>query len=93
MPKGWVLRYYFVAFIDVLGQSKQLLNLDKIPVTLEEKDRASDILHNTAGNIIRLRNGFRTFIRGRNKPTGILDRLPPDIRKKAEEARRTEIFL
>lgn len=93
MPRGWILKYYFVAFIDVLGQSKELLNLDKIPVTLEEKDRASYILHNTAGYIIRLRNGFKAFYRGRNKPTGILDSLPPDKRAKAERARSIEVIV
>ena len=72
MPQNWILRYYFIALIDVLGQSKKLLDLDRIPKTPEEKERASHILHETAGNINRLGNGFRTFYRTRNKPTGKL---------------------
>ena len=93
MPQNWILRYYFIAFIDVLGQSKRLLDLDRIPTTPEEKQRASQILHETAGNISRLRNGFRTFYRTRNKSTGILDNLSTDNRDKAERVRRTEVIV
>ena len=90
MPKTWILQYYCVAFIDVLGQSKELLKLDRLPKTQEETDNASIILHNTAGNIERLRKGFRIFYKTREKPTGVLDHLPPEIRAKAEEVRRTQ---
>ena len=93
MPKGWLLRYYCIAFIDVLGQSDKLLKLDRLPTNQEEKNQASQILNETAGNINRLRNGFRAFYRKRSESTGILDGLSPDARAKAEQARRVDIIV
>ena len=93
MAKDWTLSYYFIAFIDVLGQSKELLKLERLPKTQEEIENASKILHNTAGSITRLRNGFRTYYRTLEKPPGILDPLPPEIRAKAEEVRRNETII
>jgi hypothetical protein len=93
VAKGWTLSYYFIAFIDVLGQSKELLKLNRLPTTPEEKAKASVILHNTAGNIVDLREGFRKFFRARNRSTGILDSLTPDKREIAERARRAEALI
>ena len=93
MTNGWTLRYYFVAFIDVLGQSKELLKLSKLPETQTEIENTAYILDNTAGNINRLRNGFNTYYEARNKPTGILDSLPPEQKTAAEKIRRAEAII
>ena len=93
MAKSWTLSYYFIAFIDVLGQSSKLLNLTKLPITQDEKEQAALILHDTAYNIVSLRNGFRNFFKARNKSTGILDSLPSDKRTIAEKLRRAEAII
>ncbi len=93
MVKSWTLSYYFVAFIDVLDQSNKLLNLTRLPITQDERDKAALILHDTAYNIVSLRNGFRQFFKARNKSTGILDSLPPNKRAIAEELRRAEAII
>jgi hypothetical protein len=93
MVKSWTLSYYFVAFIDVLGQSNKLLNLARLSITQDERDKVAVILRDTAYNILSLRNGFRQFFKERNKSTGILDSLPPDKRAIAEKLRRAEAII
>jgi hypothetical protein len=93
MVKSWALSYYFIAFVDVLGQSNKLLNLTKLPITQNERDEAAAILHDTAYTVLSLRNGFRQFFKSRNKSTGILDSLPPDKRAIAEKMRRSEAII
>lgn len=93
MGKDWILQYYFIALIDVWGQSTKLLGLTRLPVTQEDKEKATLILHDTAGYIMYLRKNFRDFFEARNKSTGILSSLPPDKRAIAEKLRRTEATI
>jgi len=76
-----------IVFLDVLGQSDTVLGLPRIPITEEEKIAAAEILDNTAGHILKLRSYFDSFNEAREKPTGILDKLPPEQRKIAEQMR------
>lgn len=93
MGNNWIIQYYFVAFIDVLGQSRKLLNLARLPVAQDEQEKAALILHDTAGYIMSLRKGFRDFFKARNKSTGILDSLTPNKRAIAEKIRRAEAII
>ncbi len=93
MGVEWVIQYYFVAFIDVLGQSKKLLNLTKLPFTQDEKEEAAAILHDTAYTTMSLRKAFDGFFKARNKSTGIYDSLPPEKRAKADKLRRAEAII
>jgi hypothetical protein len=93
MGNNWIMQYYFIAFIDVLGQSQKLLNLTRLPITKEEQEKAALILHNTAGNIMSLRKGFLNFFKARNKSNGIFDSLSPDKRAIAEKIRRAEAII
>lgn len=93
MVKNWTLSYYFIAFIDVLGQSNKLLNLTKLPFTQDEQEKAALMLHDTAGYIMSLRKSFMDYFKARNKSTGILDSLPPDKRAIAEKLRRAEVII
>jgi hypothetical protein len=93
MVKSWTLSYYFIAFVDVLGQSNKLLNLTRLPSTKDERDKATVILIDAVDNVLSLRKGFKQFFRNRNKSPGILDSLPPDKRAIAEKLRRAEAIV
>ena len=93
MPDSWTLRYYFIALIDVLGQSSKLLGLTKLPTTQDEKIETARILHETAGYIMRLRKGFADYFELGKKSTGILDHLPPNQRAIADNLRRTDVKI
>ena len=93
MVKEWTLRYYFIAFIDVLGQSRKLLSLNRLPRTENEQEEALSLLRDTAGYIMFLRKSFQDFYKARNKSTGKLDSLPPDKRAVAEKIRHTEAII
>lgn len=93
MAKQWILQYHFVAFIDVLGQSNKLLSLRSLPFTQNEQTKAQHILHDTAGFIMNLRNGFKEFFEARNRPTGKLNSLSPQRRAIADKLRRCEVNI
>jgi hypothetical protein len=93
MVKKWTLENYFVAFIDVLGQSKELLKLERLPFSETERENAALILHNTAGYIMSLRNNFNSYFKARNKSTGKLDSLPTEKRVIAEKLRKAEAII
>jgi len=87
------LRYYFIAVIDVLGQSSKLLKLNRLPTTPDEQKEAIITLRDTAGYILRLRRSFTDFFIKRNESTGLLDSLPENKRALAEKIRRVEVSI
>ncbi|MCJ7655141.1 MAG: hypothetical protein MUO97_07595 [Dehalococcoidia bacterium] len=88
MPKSWALNYHFIAYLDILGQSEELLKLGKLPSTPQEKIKAAEILHNTAGYIICLRKYFLQYYKITSRPTSILNSLPDDKRELAKSMRK-----
>lgn len=93
MVYDWTLQYQFVAFIDVLGQTRRLLRLRKLPATEDEKKETAVVLDETAGYIMGLRKGFMEYFQAGNSSTGRLDCLPADKQAMAEKLRRSEVFI
>lgn len=88
MPESWALSYHFIAYLDILGQSEELLKLDRLPSTPQEKIKAAEILHNTAGYVMCLRKYFWQYYKATSRPTGILNSLPDDQRELAKSMRK-----
>ncbi|MFC1892928.1 hypothetical protein ACFLYR_02670 [Chloroflexota bacterium] len=82
---------YMVVFLDVLGQSRKLEKLKRLPITQAEIEKADQILDRTAGSIVKLRKGFDSLFNALSKPTGILDSLPPEKRSMAMSLRQNKI--
>jgi hypothetical protein len=78
--------FHCVAFLDILGQRRKLLQLAPIPKKDEETTK---LLRETAGNVIRLRRRLAACFEGFGKPTLYLNMLPPDARKRILNARRS----
>src|ERR1039457_4415297 len=78
--------FYCVAFLDILGQRRKLLQLAPIPTKDEETTR---LLRETAGNVIRLRRRLAACFAGFGKPTLYLDQLPPESRVRILNARQS----
>lgn len=72
------LRYYLVAFIDIVGQRKKLNQLKKFPTSDAEINNVVDILVDTSEYVKQLRTQFDDYFSTKPKPTGLLDRLPPN---------------
>jgi len=90
MPQSWALSYHLIAYLDILGQSEELLKLDRLPSTPQEETKAAEILHNTAGYIMSLRKYFRQYYKAASRPTSILNSLPDDKRELAIAMRKIE---
>jgi hypothetical protein len=78
--------FYCVAFLDILGQRRKLLQLSRIPNKDEE---TTQLLKITAGNVIRLRRRLAACFDGFGKPTLYLNNLPPDARERILNARQS----
>ena len=91
MHNRYELAYYLVAFLDILGQSERLEELKRLPTNQAENERAAQILNETAGSIVGLREGFDSLFDALSKPTPILDSLPPEKRNMAISLRQIKI--
>jgi hypothetical protein len=78
--------FHCVAFLDILGQRRKLLQLAPIPRKDEETTR---VLRETAGNVVRLRQRLAACFEGFGTPTLYLDQLPPDARERILNARQS----
>jgi hypothetical protein len=78
--------FHCIAFLDILGQRRKLLQLAPIPRRDEETTR---LLRETAGNVIRLRRRLAACFEGYGTPTLYLDKLPPDASKRILNARQS----
>ncbi|MGB2814440.1 MAG: hypothetical protein WBC75_05030, partial [Dehalococcoidales bacterium] len=86
--KKWIISYYLIAFLDILGQKDKILSITHPPSTVEEQNKAVDVLRDTANYVVGLRKGFLDYFNTHNRPTGILDVLAPEQRAEAEQLRR-----
>jgi hypothetical protein len=78
--------FYCVAFLDILGQRRKLLQLAPIPT----KDEATTkLLAETAGNVIRLRRRIAATFKAFGAPTLYLGQLPRDAAKRILSARQS----
>ena len=91
MGNSYQLGFYMVIFLDILGQSQKLEELKHLPTSQTETTRTAQILHDTAGFIVRLREGFDSLFDALSKPTAILDKLAPEKRSLAESLRQIKI--
>jgi len=91
MGNSYELGFYMVIFLDVLGQSQKLEKLKHLPTNQTEIIKTAQILDETAGSIIRLREGFDSLFDTLSKPTPILDKLPPEKRCLAKSLRQIKI--
>lgn len=91
MSNSYQLGYYLAVYLDILGQSEKLEELKRLPTNQAEKDEAEQILADTAGKVVNLRNTFQAIFDAMKKPTGKLNGLPPDKRKQADSLRELTI--
>lgn len=93
MTRSWELSYYLVAYLDILGQSEQLLQLIRLPSGQQEEESAARILHNTAGHVVSLREAFQQFFQAASRSTGLLDDLAPAQREMADRMRQSQVEI
>jgi hypothetical protein len=84
--QGFHYGFYCVAFLDILGQRRKLLQLAPVPTKDDETTR---LLSETAGNVIRLRRRLAACFEAFGKPTLYLSMLPPDARERILNARQS----
>ncbi|MBU2009702.1 MAG: hypothetical protein KJ624_07710 [Chloroflexi bacterium] len=89
---GTILGYYFVAFIDIVGQRDRLKQLVSLPKNDAERKAVAGILSETSAYVKDLRGQFDTLFEMAAKPTGLLDGLKPEQRAWAEQRKRTTLW-
>jgi hypothetical protein len=91
MDNSYELGFYMAIFLDVLGQGKKLEELRHLPTNQTEITKTAQILNETAGAIVRLREGFDSLFAALSKPTPIFDKLPYEKRSLAKSLRQIKI--
>jgi hypothetical protein len=91
VKKTWTLQNYFMAVVDIQGQSETILATKRIPLSESEKQEARIVLANTAGYVMQIRQYFIDFFKQRT--TGILDSLPSEQKLLAESWKKTDLIV
>ena len=84
--------YYFVAFIDVVGQRDRLRQWVKLPSNDVDKENVARILLDTSEYIKDFREQFNTLFEAATKPTGLLDHLKPEQLAWVERRKKTILW-
>jgi hypothetical protein len=84
--------YYFVAFIDIVGQRDRLKQWVKLPRNDVEKANVARILLDTSEYVKDLRGQFDTLFEAAARPTGLLDHLTPEQRAWVEQRKKTILW-
>ena len=92
MAKTIDVGYYFVAFIDIVGQRDRLKQWVKLPSNEGEKENVARILRDTSEYVKDLRVKFDEYFEAVAKRTGLLDHLTPEQRAWAEQRKKTILW-
>ncbi len=92
MAKTIYVGYYFVAFIDIVGQRDKLKQFVSLPRSVAENQNVARILLETSEYVKDLRGQFDTLFNAAAKPTGLLDHLKPDQRAWVEQRKQTILW-
>ncbi|MFC1967126.1 hypothetical protein ACFLV2_00560 [Chloroflexota bacterium] len=84
--------YYFVAFIDVVGQRDKLKQLVSLPKNESEKRKMGEILSETSEYIKELRKQYGDYFSSAQQPTGLLDSRSPEQVAWLEERKKSIIW-
>lgn len=87
------LSYYFVAFVDLLGQSDALAQIKSLPKTDEEKAATFKAMTETGVVVKNVRNSFSDFFEGsKHLAPEILEKMHPLAREEFAEIRAFRVF-
>ena len=92
MVKTINVGYYFVAFIDIVGQRDRLKQWVKLPSNEGENENVAQILRDTSEYVRELRVKFDEYFEAVAKPTGLLAHLTPEQRAWAEQRKKTILW-
>lgn len=88
---GLVSQYYLVVFIDILGQRENLRNIKSHPKNSQEKKHFDELLKNTVGKVITLRDAFDIFFKGAMSSIPNTSLVPPEHRKAFLSSQKVDI--
>ena len=92
MAKTISTGYYFVAFIDIVGQRDKLKQWISLPSNKAENQDVARILLETSEYVKDLREQFNIYFEVAAKPTDLLERLTPEQRKWVEQRKQTILW-
>ena len=92
MSKTIDIGYYFVAFIDIVGQRDRLKQWVNLPSNDVDKKNVSRILLDTSEYVKELREQFDEFFNACGKPTGLLNHLNTQQREWIEQRKKSVLW-
>lgn len=91
--KKYNLVYYCILYLDVLGQSHLLDQLERLPETQEEEAHANEILNQTANFLEHLREWFKDFFEVHAAESDWIATLPNDKRNAMGKMLETHVDM
>lgn len=91
--KKYNLAYYCILYLDVLGQSHLLDQLERLPETQEEEAHANEILNQTVNFLEHLRKWFKDFFEAHATESDWIATLPNDKRNAMGKMLETHVDM
>jgi hypothetical protein len=87
------LAYYFVAYVDLLGQSDELARLKSLPQTEADKAATIAIMKDTAGVVRNVRQSFQEYFEtSKTMSPEALKNVPPERKEEFKQIRALKVF-
>ena len=83
---------YLVVFLDHLGQRKILEEISKLPTNPDEQQKFSQLIKETYGKVIALREIFRIFFDESKKYRPNINLIPPELQKEFISLQKSEEY-
>ena len=84
--------YYFVAFVDLLGESNKLTAIAGTPRTDNEKLANLRAMKEATELVRNVRNSFAEYFKMRTADPAVLEKLPPERREEFARIRSLKVF-
>lgn len=81
MDDNLVSQNYLVVFFDQLGQREVLRKITGIPTTEEEKQKFLEVMKQSVGRVLSMRNSFKTIFDSASSYTPNINLVPPEHQK------------
>lgn len=78
MSEKFCFQHYFVAFLDLVGQSEALRRMSDLPAAPAEKQEFIETARNSLGKVLQMRDGFTKFFDGAKRATVDLSPFPAE---------------
>lgn len=88
-----LFQHFLVVFLDQLGQREVLRKITEIPTTNEEKKNFREIVKESIGRVLKIRDLFKTYFDSASSYTPNSNLVPPELREEFVASQKSKLHF